>query len=280
MQPPQAPPSPALSLRERVSSIKRLIVPGGKNSTKTPQEKENSQLSNFLAQSASQQRPETPNSDTSTKLPSLAMERIKIHTNNARDRMEIMQKRYHEYQESMKNDNGSRSALNCLPSEVLVTCIHQPFYLQTIRLHLFFSFVITISQQRIINENRNSSNRSDSFGMRLRSGSLSNFANQMNKHNNNGRFNSNQNDFDETTQDEGSLSDTRSRAFSSSVHDLSFGRNNPNNQWQHAQQQFAAPFGYMPNHYHVNNQIFVLFYVIFFLLSRLAVKSISFFVLN
>lgn len=104
-------------------------------------------------------------------------------------------------------------------------------------------------------------NRSDSFGMRLRSGSLSNFGNQMNKHKNNGRFNSNQNGFDETTQDDGSLSDTRTRAFSSSVHDLSFGRNNPNNnnQWQHAQQQLAAPFGYMPNQNHVNNPIFVLF---------------------
>lgn len=139
MQRPQAPPSPALSLRERVSSIRRLIVPGGKNSTKTPPEKENSQSSIFSAESASQQRPQTPNSDTSTKLPSLAMERIKIHTNNARDRMEIMQKRYHEYQESMKNDNGSHSALNCLPSEVIVTCVQQPFFfVQKICLHLFF----------------------------------------------------------------------------------------------------------------------------------------------
>lgn len=119
--------------------------------------------------------------------------------------------------------------------------------------------MLTISQQQIINENRNSTNRSDSFGMRLRSGSLSNFANQMNKPSNNGRFNSNPNDFDETTQDEGSLSDTRSRAFSSSVHDLNFGRNNPNNQWPHAQQQFSAPFGYMPNQYHVNNPSFVHF---------------------
>lgn len=138
MQRPQAPPSPALSLRERVSSIKRLIVPGQKNSTKTIQEKENLQLSSFLAQSATNLRPETPNSDTSTKLPSLAMERIKIQTNNARDRMEIMQKRYHEYQESMKDENGSRNALNNLPSEVFVTCIHQPFNLQTICLNLFF----------------------------------------------------------------------------------------------------------------------------------------------
>lgn len=90
--------------------------------------------------------------------------------------------------------------------------------------------------------------------MRLRSGSLSNFSNQNNKQSNNGRFIQNSNDFDETTtQDDGSMSDTRSRAFSSSVHDLSFGRNNPNNQWP--QQPFAGPFGYMPNQYHVNNQV-------------------------
>lgn len=119
MQRPQAPPSPALSLRERVSSIKRLI--GSKNSTKTAQEKESSQMPNFVAQSATPPRSETPNSDASSKLPSLAMERIKIQTNNARDRMEIMQKRYHEYQESLKNDNGSRTALNFPSSEVLFT---------------------------------------------------------------------------------------------------------------------------------------------------------------
>lgn len=68
-------------------------------------------------------RPETPNSDTSsTKLPSLAMERIKIRTNNARDRMEIMQKRYHEYKESLEllNDtnNTRRASLNASPFEV------------------------------------------------------------------------------------------------------------------------------------------------------------------
>lgn len=100
--------------------------------------------------------------------------------------------------------------------------------------------------------------------MRLRSGSLSNFTNKFNNNNNNGRFDQNPNDFDETIQDDGSISDSRSRAFSSSVHDLSFGRNNMNNQWPHAQQPFAAPFGYMPNPYHVNNQ--VCFFPFFFLL--------------
>lgn len=33
-------------------------------------------------------------------MPSLAMERIKIRAGNARDRMEIMQKHYHDYMES------------------------------------------------------------------------------------------------------------------------------------------------------------------------------------
>lgn len=65
-------------------------------------------------------RPGTPNSDTSSKLPSLAMERIKIHTNNARDRMEIMQKRYHEYKDSIQNGNSdsNRASLNASPFEV------------------------------------------------------------------------------------------------------------------------------------------------------------------
>lgn len=49
------------------------------------------------------------------------MERIKVHTNNARDRMEIMQKRYHEYKDSQKtNGNGdsNRASLNASPFEV------------------------------------------------------------------------------------------------------------------------------------------------------------------
>lgn len=74
----------------------------------------------ILAPFAMPPRPETPNSDTSSKLPSLAMERIKIHTNNARDRMEIMQKRYHDYQESIKSDNRNRSPMNASPNEVSV----------------------------------------------------------------------------------------------------------------------------------------------------------------
>lgn len=53
------------------------------------------------------------------------MERIKIHTNNARDRMEIMQKRYHEYQDSLKtgdtNVHLNRASLNASPFEVCMT---------------------------------------------------------------------------------------------------------------------------------------------------------------
>lgn len=131
---PVAPPSPALSLRDRVSSIKRLIVPNNKSNTETPNKKEGSSPNlgmifklNFMffpfpfaVQQLSSSRPVTPNSDSSTKLPSLAMERIKIHTNNARDRMEIMQKRYHEYQDSMKSDHSSsnRTSMNASPFEV------------------------------------------------------------------------------------------------------------------------------------------------------------------
>lgn len=52
------------------------------------------------------------------------MERIKIHTSNARDRMEIMQKRYHEYQDSLKigdaNSDSRRTSLNASPFEVCI----------------------------------------------------------------------------------------------------------------------------------------------------------------
>lgn len=109
---PVAPPSPALSLRERVSSnLKRFIVPGNK-SPDTPNKKEVQQINS---------RPGTPNSDCSSKLPSFAMERIKIQTNNAKDRMEIMQKRYHDYQDSLKTGGSSdsnRASMNASPFEV------------------------------------------------------------------------------------------------------------------------------------------------------------------
>lgn len=78
---------------------------------------------NFLVQQTINSRPGTPNSDTSSvKLPSLAMERIKIHTSNAMDRMEIMQKRYHEYKNSLKNGDANsdsrRASMNASPFEV------------------------------------------------------------------------------------------------------------------------------------------------------------------
>ncbi|XP_031617064.1 uncharacterized protein LOC116336963 isoform X2 [Contarinia nasturtii] len=156
---PVAPPSPALSLRDRVSSIKRFIVPGNK-SPETPNKKEVQQINS---------RPGTPNSDCSTKLPSLAMERIKIHTNNAKDRMEIMQKRYHDYQDSLKTGGSSdsnRASMNASPFE-----------------------------------------------------------------------------------DEGTLSDSRSKAFSSSVQNLNGGHNGGN--WQMPPHQPFSPqpppFGYMPH---------------------------------
>lgn len=78
-----------------------------------------------LAQSPPVPRSETPNSDSSAKLPSLAMERIKIHTNNARDRMEIMQKRYHEYKESLKDgSNQNLTTINASPNEVCARLNH------------------------------------------------------------------------------------------------------------------------------------------------------------
>lgn len=56
-----------------------------------------------------QSRPTTPNSiisdATTTKLPSLAMERIKIQNRSALDRMASMQQRYQQHQE-MINSNA------------------------------------------------------------------------------------------------------------------------------------------------------------------------------
>lgn len=191
------------------------------------------------------------------------MERIKIHTNNARDRMEIMQKRYHEYKDSIQNGNSdsNRASLNASPFEV---CYLTNYFIQilvtktftTIFFVLIFFLLVCLCKffalQRINNDNRNSANRSNSFGARLRSGSLSNFASTFK--NGNARFIQNINDFDDTTtqDDGGTLSDSRSRAFSSSVQDLNGGRNNPN--WQMPPQQFGPPFGFMPNQpfqYHV-----------------------------
>lgn len=64
-------------------------------------------MHHFSVQQKSQSRPVTPNSEsstsTATKLPSLAMERIKIQTTAAFDRMSIMQKRYHEHQEALRS---------------------------------------------------------------------------------------------------------------------------------------------------------------------------------
>lgn len=64
-------------------------------------------MQRFSVQQKTPSRPATPNSDsstlTATKLPSLAMERIKIHTTAAFDRMSIMQKRYHEHQEALRS---------------------------------------------------------------------------------------------------------------------------------------------------------------------------------
>lgn len=90
--------------------------------------------------------------------------------------------------------------------------------------------------------------RSNSFGARLRSGSLSNFSNTFK--NGNARNNQHFNDFDDvTTQDDGTLSDYRAR----SVHDLHH-NSRTNDNWQMPSQQFGPPFGFVPNQpfqYHV-----------------------------
>lgn len=104
-------------------------------------------------QQISNSRPETPNSDTSSKLPSFAMERIKVHTNNARDRMEIMQKRYHEYQDSLKTGGHSemnRASMNASPFEVgFNICVRLKFVTKFLLFLANFFFILNVIILRV-----------------------------------------------------------------------------------------------------------------------------------
>lgn len=74
----------------------------------------------ILVQERSQSRPSTPNSTDSSapKLPSLAMERIKIHTTAALGRMANMQQRYQQHQDMIKsNTDLSRRTSNASQSQ-------------------------------------------------------------------------------------------------------------------------------------------------------------------
>lgn len=137
-----------------------------------------------------------------------------------------------------------------------------------------------LTLQRINNNvNQNSANRSKSFDVRFRSGSLTNFPKHFNNVTNNNRFNQTSNEFEEPTQNADISNDTEPRTLCSSAHDLSFAnRYNPN--WQLNQQQFVHPFGY-PLQYHVNlfsfyyfNISFIIYSLIMFAIQILRILSI------
>ncbi|XP_055711279.1 E3 ubiquitin-protein ligase lubel isoform X3 [Phlebotomus papatasi] len=93
---PPAPPSPALSLREKMSSLKRIIAPSNRPLPDTPQSS----------------RPQTPNSvssgsvfDSIKKQPSVEMGKIQSHKSATLDRMALLQERYRQHQEAMRADS-------------------------------------------------------------------------------------------------------------------------------------------------------------------------------
>ncbi|XP_059617781.1 E3 ubiquitin-protein ligase lubel-like [Phlebotomus argentipes] len=96
---PQPPPSPALSLREKMSSLKRIIAPSNRPLPSTP----------------NSSRPQTPTSVTSSgsafdsikKQPSVEMGKIQSHKSATLDRMTLLQQRYRQHQEAMKSGSDS-----------------------------------------------------------------------------------------------------------------------------------------------------------------------------
>uniref|UniRef100_A0A1B0CJK6 Putative microtubule-associated protein futsch isoform x3 n=1 Tax=Lutzomyia longipalpis TaxID=7200 RepID=A0A1B0CJK6_LUTLO len=95
---PQPPPSPALSFREKMSSIKRIMTPSNRPLPDTP-------LSS---------RPQTPTSvgssggsvfDSIKKQPSVEMGKIQSHKSATLDRMAILQQRYRQHQEATRGES-------------------------------------------------------------------------------------------------------------------------------------------------------------------------------
>lgn len=105
-QRPEPPPSPSLSLRERMGSLKRIISPGQRPLPDTPT---TTAKPAGLPVSRPPSRPTTPTSgnhnpfDAIQKPPSITMEKIKNHTSATLDRMSILQQRYRQHQEIMRS---------------------------------------------------------------------------------------------------------------------------------------------------------------------------------
>ncbi|XP_055643489.1 E3 ubiquitin-protein ligase lubel isoform X9 [Toxorhynchites rutilus septentrionalis] len=101
-KPPQPPPSPALSLREKMNSLKRFIHPSNRPLPDPPEQKIHS--SNSSLDSIAKRSPAGGKSMSST------MEKIQNNTAATLDRMTLLQQRYRQHQEAMKDEDRSRRA--------------------------------------------------------------------------------------------------------------------------------------------------------------------------
>nr|XP_029711972.1 uncharacterized protein LOC109401370 isoform X9 [Aedes albopictus] len=98
-KPPQPPPSPALSLREKMNSLKRFIHPSNRPLPDPPENKIHSSTSSLDTASKRSFPIGTPKSMSST------MEKIQNNTAATLDRMTMLQQRYRQHQEAMRSDN-------------------------------------------------------------------------------------------------------------------------------------------------------------------------------
>ncbi|XP_065085092.1 E3 ubiquitin-protein ligase lubel isoform X5 [Ochlerotatus camptorhynchus] len=110
-KPPQPPPSPALSLRDKMNSLKRFIHPSNRPLPDPPESKIHSSTSSLDTVSKRSFSIGTPKSLSS------AMEKIQNNTTATLDRMTMLQQRYRQHQETMRADND-RSRRASLSSNV------------------------------------------------------------------------------------------------------------------------------------------------------------------
>lgn len=115
----ETPPSPSLSLRERMSTLKRMIVPGGSNRQPTTNNGSSMQQSQQLPPPVPTRppiamRPTTPLGgnpfDAIQKPPSITMEKIKQQQSATLDRMSMLQQRYRQSQLDLRAATGGGTA--------------------------------------------------------------------------------------------------------------------------------------------------------------------------
>lgn len=126
-KPPQPPPSPALSLRDKMNSLKRFIHPSNRPLPDPPEQKIHCKfmiiinLGKILIPliSASNSSLDTISKRSTSvganKSVSSTMEKIQNNTAATLDRMTMLQQRYRQHQETMKSE-GDRSRRASLTS--------------------------------------------------------------------------------------------------------------------------------------------------------------------